>query len=451
VFLEEGEHHRRDSFTGSSLNAHRNFYRGAITLGNPPMPVFIGRLVGGSTAVNGATCFRTPPWVLDRWCETFDTDEFAPNMQPFFERVEEIIEVAPAPEEYIGPIRNVVARGCDALGWSHFRIRRNAPGCTASGFCDFGCRTDARRSTNLSYIPPALERGSMLFTGAKATRVLIDRNRATGVEAVAKNGRVVRVRARAVILAGGAVPTPAFLLSQGICNRSGEVGRNLTLHPSTGISALFDEPIEGHKYIPQAYGCDQFVRDGELITAAQADLNYAPILVPYTGRRLMNFVDAIDRVASLAVLIADETRGRVRREIGGLPAIQYNVSRRDAARLHSGVVHLAELAIAAGAKQIYPAILGFGAFDPSEIDRLRRASPSASDFLLTSYHPLGTSKMGRDPRTSVVSIDHETHDVPGLYIVDGSTVPGPLGVNPQLTIMAMATRAARRIAAKLAD
>ena len=69
--------------------------------------------------------------------------------------------------------------------------------------------------------------------------------------------------------------------------------------------------------------------------------------------------------------------------------------------------------------------------------------------MLTSYHPLGTCKMGLDPKTSVVGLDHETHDLPGLFIVDGSTVPGPLGVNPQVTIMAMATRAAGLIAEKL--
>jgi choline dehydrogenase-like flavoprotein len=59
--------------------------------------------------------------------------------------------------------------------------------------------------------------------------------------------------------------------------------------------------------------------------------------------------------------------------------------------------------------------------------------------------------MGRDPRTSVVGLDHQSHDVPGLYIVDGSTVPGALGVNPQLTIMAMATRAAEKIAEQTLD
>ena len=73
----------------------------------------------------------------------------------------------------------------------------------------------------------------------------------------------------------------------------------------------------------------------------------------------------------------------------------------------------------------------------------------ASDLALISYHPLGTCKMGRDRRTSVVNLDHEAHDVPGLFVVDGSTVPGPPGVNPQLTIMALAVRAAEQIAKRL--
>ncbi len=84
LFLEEGEHYRRDAFDGSSVSAHRRFYRGAFSVGNVPIPIFVGRLVGGSTAINGGTCFRTPPWVLDRWCDELGTDELSPSaMQPF--------------------------------------------------------------------------------------------------------------------------------------------------------------------------------------------------------------------------------------------------------------------------------------------------------------------------------------------------------------------------------
>jgi choline dehydrogenase-like flavoprotein len=101
---------------------------------------------------------------------------------------------------------------------------------------------------------------------------------------------------------------------------------------------------------------------------------------------------------------------------------------------------------AAGARRIYPFVVGHPPLDTAaDLEAFRRERLGPSDFVWTSYHPLGTCRMGRDPRTSVVGLDHEVHDVPGLYVVDGSTVRGPIGVNPQMTIMAMATRAAARI------
>ncbi len=451
VFVEEGEHHRRDVFDGSSLGAHKRFFRFAASVGNAVIPIFIGRLVGGSTAVNGGTCFRTPPWVLDRWCEELDTDEFADeNMARYFDRVEEILQVAPSPRAVVGPIQDVISRGCERLGFSHFAIRRNAPGCDGKGFCDFGCRTDARRSTNISYIPPALQAGALLFTGLTADRVLLDGDRAVGLQCTTRSGRTLRVHARKVVLAGGTVPTPLLLLKQGLCNKSGQVGRNLTLHPSSGVSGLFDQEIHGPRHVPQGYGCDHFLRAGELITAAQADTNFMPMLFPFTGQHLMQTLELTPRIGSLAVLIRDETRnGRVWRKVGGQPAITYNLTAKDTALLHQAMVHAAEILVAAGASRLYPVCMSLPMIESRDLDKLRKLRPTAMEMSPISYHPLGTCRMGKNPRDSVVGLDHQSHEVRGLYITDGSTVQGPLGVNPQITIMAMATRAAEHIAAAL--
>jgi choline dehydrogenase-like flavoprotein len=452
VFVEEGDHHRRDAFDGSSVRAHQRFYRGAFSLGNVAMPVFMGRLVGGSTAINGGTCFRPPPWVLDRWCEQTRTDEFSEAaLGSHLDRVESIIEVQAADLRVAGPIAAAMARGCDALGWHHLAVRRNAPGCDGSGFCDFGCRTDARRGTNIAYVPPALERGALLLTGLRADRVNIEGGRAVGVDAIARDGRTIRVRARAVVLAGGAIPTPLFLLKQGICNASGQVGRNLSTHPSGGFSAIFDEEIRGHAHIPQGYACDEFLRDGMLITAAQPDLNIAPTVLPFVGRGLMETMGRIDHLAYFALLVRDSVaNGRVWRDVGGLPAITYNIGAEDVTRLQQGMFHAGEMCLAAGAKRMHPTALKMRVLHGRrDLEAFRRASFGPSDFVWTSYHPLGTCKMGHDPRTSVVGPSHETHDLRGLFVVDGSTVPGPLGVNPQLTIMAMATRAADQIAQRM--
>jgi choline dehydrogenase-like flavoprotein len=259
------------------------------------------------------------------------------------------------------------------------------------------------------------------------------------------------VRARTVILAGGAIPTPLLLLKQRLANRSGQVGRNLTMHPSTGYAAVAEEPMHGPGHIPQGYGCDEFLRDGILMLCAQPDYNVMGVIFPLAGQRLMGALDQIDHMASFGLLVRDQTaNGRVWRDVGGLPAVTYNLGPEDVRRMHDAMVHASELALAAGARKLYPFVVGHPPLEGRrDLEAFRREKLGPTDFVWTSYHPLGTCRMGTDPKTSVIDTDHAAHDVPGLFVVDGSAVRGPLGVNPQLTIMAMATRAAGRIADRI--
>ena len=98
------------------------------------------------------------------------------------------------------------------------------------------------------------------------------------------------------------------------------------------------------------------------------------------------------------------------------------------------------LVIESGAEEITSA---------DQLSTLRDKKWRAGDIEVTAYHPLGTCRMGTDPRTSVVGPTHETHATERLFVVDGSVIPTPLGVNPQMTIMAMALRAAEGIDARL--
>jgi choline dehydrogenase-like flavoprotein len=237
-----------------------------------------------------------------------------------------------------------------------------------------------------------------------------------------------------------------LLLKQGLCNSSGQVGRNLTLHPSTNVAGMFDEVIDPASHIPQGYGCDEFLRDGQLIAVAQPTANVASQIFQLVGRRLMDVLDRLPHVASLGLCVRDSSsNGRVWREVGGRPAISYSITREDRDRLHSGMIRMLDILVAAGAKRLYASRASMPIIELRELDRFRRTPPAPSELALASYHPLGTCKMGKDPASSVVGLDHQTHDVRDLFVVDGSTVPGAPGVNPQLTIMAMATRAAGHI------
>lgn len=454
LFVEEGRYHQRDAFNQSSVQAFKRFYRPQMfSLGNAMVPIFAARMVGGSTAVNTGTCWRTPDRILDHWCERLATDDFSPEaMRPHFERVESTLNVAPTPRQFIGPIADLLAAGCDALGYSHFTVRRNAPGCEGAGFCQLGCPSGARSSTNLSYVPQALKSGAMLMTGLRAESVHLENGRAAGINGVAVGtGKQLRVRSKKVVFAGGAIPTPLFLMRQGICNESGQLGRNLSIHPSTGLLGLMEQRVDATKYVPQAYGIDEWTHDGILIMGAGAPANFMPLMFASSGQRFTEAVSHIHNMLGLGILVEDhEPNGRVWLERGGQPLVTYNLHPKDVERMHRGLVGAGEVLRAAGARRLYPTVHGWNELNTTtDFDAFRKAKIKASQLLLTSYHPLGTCKMGRDRRTSVVDIHHETHEVPGLYIVDGSTVPTAPSVNPQITIMAMATRAAQGIAQRL--
>ena len=229
---------------------------------------------------------------------------------------------------------------------------------------------------------------------------------------------------------------------------SGQLGRNLSLHPSGGFFAEFEDQIRPNAFMPQGYGCNEFEREGLMILGALPDYNIAGFAFPFSGRRLMKVLDRFDYLGGYGLLWRDtKAAGRVWRDVGGVPAISYNCAPEDVAGMHLAMVRAGELSLAAGAKRLFPSVARGGVLEGRQgLDAFRKRKLSAGEILWTSYHPLGTCKMGSDPDTSVVDFDHQLHDVPGLYVVDGSTVPGPLGVNPQITIMAMAARAAERIA-----
>ncbi|HEY8430052.1 MAG TPA: GMC family oxidoreductase, partial [Sandaracinaceae bacterium] len=448
VMIEEGGYYTRADFAGRPLERQSRLYRDhglTVALGNTVIPVPMGRTVGGTTTVNSGTCYRTPEHVMRRWQVELGLHELGPGaLDPYFERVEAMLRVEPARPETLGGVARVIARGCEALGWSHGPLRRNAPGCDAQAVCCFGCPTDAKRSTNVSYVPAALAHGAMLYANARVTRVIVEAGRAVGVVARATgvhgSGKEIRVRARAVVLACGALCTPALLLRQGLANRSDQVGRNLTIHPAGYAWARFDEPIHAYREIPQGYAVDEFEDQGIRFEGGTPPPSLAAAAFGQIGRRWTELVEHMDRLAVFGFMIADTSRGRVALGPGGRARMTYRVNDEDRARLVRAQALLARIYFAAGAKVVYP---GMQLFDEltslADVERLEREGPSRvrpHHMDLTAYHPLGTCRMGADPARSVIGPSHEAHDVPGLFVVDGSAVPGPLGVNPQVTIMA---------------
>lgn len=448
LMLEVGGFLDRRDFGGRPVERAMRVQHTNVSIGNTVMAVPTGKSVGGTTTVNSGTCFRTPADVMRRWRFEDGIAGVDPaTMAPFFERVEAMLQVGPNEHKHLGTIADIVARGADALGWSHERLARNAPDCDGQGVCCFGCPTDAKRSTNVSYVPAALEKSAMLVHHARVEEVLLASGRAVGVVARATRGNEGRVRvlAKSVVLSGGALHTPALLLKLGLANSSGLVGHGLTVHPAGSVHAFFDEEVRGWEGVPQGYGVDAFVSEGIRMEGASLPIDIAAPTLPAIGARWTDFVDRYDHVATFGYMIADSSRGRVVLGPQGKPQILYVMNDYDRRRMLRGQALLSRLFLAAGAKEVLPSIQGVDTLRSlRDVEALEAASDGigAHRLDISAYHPLGTCRMGSDPRRSVVSSSNETHDVSGLFVVDGSTVNGPLGVNPQVTIMAMSERAA---------
>ena len=168
----------------------------------------------------------------------------------------------------------VIARGCEALGYEHSPLRRNAPECDGQGVCCFGCPTDAKRSTNVSYVPLALKAGATLFTGLRVERVMVDGGRAVGVVATARPpGRRLADADGARARDGGRLRLAVDTAAARIVGHRHVVGpaRAQLVDPSPlGVMALFDEKLDGSNAIPQGYAIEQFHDEGILFEGAFA-------------------------------------------------------------------------------------------------------------------------------------------------------------------------------------
>ena len=459
VIIEEGQYYDRSHFTGKLTEVIPKLYRSwgaTVATGNAIIPVPVGCNVGGTTTINSGTCMRTPPSVLQRWREQGLEAFTEQAMAHWFEGVERMLSVQQATTETVGPIGDLIDRGAAANGFLQRQpLMRNAQGCDGQGLCQFGCPTDAKQSTNVSYIPRALERGAFLFSGFRAERLQQKGNRITGVIARGQNadGRPITLSltCRQTIVAMGSLFTPLFLRQQGV--RNPHLGRHLTLHPAGVVNALFpDRDLANSRSIPQGYGVSDWEEQGLMFEGGTIPLAGHSLLNPLVGQDWVRFTEDYPHTAYFGFMIRDTSEGRVRRgPRRGLPLIRYHINRQDFALFKRGIHALACWYLDAGAEQVL--IPGLNRIvrihNRTELERFLRSPLKPTDFLISAYHPLGTARIAASPRDGVCDSRHRVFGYPGLSVMDGASVPTSLGANPQVTIMAMASRAANMMAREL--
>jgi choline dehydrogenase-like flavoprotein len=452
VVLEDGAAFATHELTARPRDMTALLYRDAgqsATVGTPAIMLPTGRAVGGTTLVNSGTCFRVPRAVRTRWASELGLEALeADTLDDAYARVERDIGVARVPEALAGANALIAKRGAERLGWSGRFLDRNARGCIGSGVCAFGCPTGAKQHAGEAYMKAAHAAGATTYACARAKRVVLDHdNKVTGVLATTRGGGRLTVDAPDVVLAAGTLHTPLLLAASGISGP--HLGRHLTIHPATAAWAIMDEVVDMARGVPQSYGIDEFADEGLMLEGIAGPPDYLAMAVPFSGAAHRELMLDYRHVAQFGLMLRDTSRGHIptgalaRR--AGRPIVRYDLNAHDAATVQRGIARLAELLFAAGARRVILPVASVPELRDGDLTPLRRRAIPARELKLMAFHPLGTARMAARAADGVTGPDGTVHGTRGLHVCDGSAVPGPLGVNPQLTIMALATLLADRL------
>ncbi len=453
IVLEAGGSYNRDNYPSDPLDAIATLYRDAgltIAEGRPPIPVPVARTVGGTTVINSGTCFRAPDPVLEEWQQRYGI-EWATDLAPDFAESEEFLRVTPLDPERMGRNGQLAMEGAAALGVSAGPISRNAGSCVQCSSCPYGCKIDAKRGMNVSYLPRAVAAGARIRAGVEAREILVENGRAAGVRCFVSgaegNGHpasyTVRAR-RATIVAGGALGTPELLLRSGL--GGDQVGRNLHIHPACWVGARYEEDVRGWEGVMQSFYVDEWEPERVLLEATFTPLPFGGAWLQGTGREHQEAMLEFGRIGSIGVQLQDLSSGRVGIARDGSLKASYNLTREDAKAVTFGIARAAEVHFAAGATEVYPNIGRAGVLKPNQLAEFEATEFKPSELRLEAFHPLGTARIAADPREGVCGPDGSVNGVSDLYVADASLFPGAVGVNPMMTIIAFAKRVAAGVA-----
>lgn len=455
LMLEEGgwlrAPNRPRDLVGAMAQATRE--SGAqTTRGAAPMPCLQGVAVGGSTAINSGIIWRLPEDVRGEWIERHGLAALvgSKRFDAAFETIEAELEVAETAPHLLGRNGELMKQACEALGLPGKPMTRNAAGCEGSSDCLQGCLGERRQSMDVSYVPRALRDGARLHIHCRASQVVFSRGRAVGVtgqllDANRKAKGRFRVHARrAVIIAAGVIHTPHILLQSGL---RGLVGHRFQAHPGGAMVGEFDEPVHMSVGATQAYEVPMRER-GYKIESLNMPPEMLAARLPGVGRDWLERLSRLQHFNQWAVQSRFEAHGRVKRGVGGRPAIYYEPTKRDVAKLYDGLSLIMEMMFEAGARRVFPGIHGLPEVleNREELRALKGFVPTRNDLHLVASHLFGTAVAGSDASRSVVDANLEAHSHPGLFVMDASVFPTNLGVNPQHSIMAVVYTAAERLA-----
>lgn len=484
VVLEAGPFVDEPTMPRDELGASTRLFleRGMSATWDGSITLLAASAVGGGTLVNWMTSIEAPASIRAHWARRHGIDDIEDGTAWTDDVATLEAELSVGPATVIPPKDQVIVRGAGELGWEAGPTRRNASmDCDDCGSCPFGCRRGSKQSGIRVHLSRAFVAGARIIPDVRVSRVLIERGRVAGVEAQLllpgtdrerPTRRRLVVHCRQVVLAAGALRSPAILHASGVRHRS--IGRHLRLHPLPVVAGRMTMPVDMWRGPMQAASSFEFLQgsskhNGYIIEAAPGHAGLIAVALPWDGTdahaasmRDMRYL------APLVAITRDGGSGHVSLTRSGRVRVDYKLDAVGVATLRHAVVRMARLARAAGAGDIVAAGMPPIRFRPSQAapgadaaafgrfeDELASMDFHPNRGTLFSAHQMGTVRMGRsprdhpcDPRGHVRSRGRRGRLITGLYVADASLFPSALGVNPMLTVMALARRVARTVLAE---
>ena len=455
VVLEAGPRVQSDDMVRDAPRfLARYFWEGGLRMigGTSQIPSLQARCVGGSTVVNSAIMLALPRWVRQAWAEEsgYEKTFLGGELDEAYERVFERLRVAPTPLAVMGR-RNLLVRDALAkVGIEGKPLPRAVVDCDACSDCLTGCAGGHKQSVDRSYLADAELDGAEVFTHSTVERVEVDGGRATGVSGWVIDRawkRVARfsVRAPLVVLAAGALHTPAILQGSGL-RAGGTVGSTFFAHIGGGIVGIMDEVVDPWVGATQGWGAISEDIQGMKYECLWASPSVLMVRWGDVGRPFMERLDEVKHATVIALVYRGRVRGRVDRMRSGMPRARIWIPDGEARVVLRGMKVAADALLGVGARYVHTGI-------PGVVDEMRNAEDTESllhpklrarDLQMTMNHVFGSCRMSRD---GAVDETAKLRGVDGVYVCDASVFPSPSAVNPQATVMALSDLASRRLAA----
>lgn len=479
VILEKGGYYDGESMNQREADMLPLLWQNAAANFTSNLRIVIaqGSCLGGSTVINDAVCFGIPDLVINQW-QKESVSGVSISKEEWQEAIKEVskkINVNEVTEEELNVNAQKLREACNKflLHGKPILHRKNSRNCGPSftnpdlkscvkcGFCHLGCHYDTKQSMLVTYIHEALNDHNAdysAYCNCRVDRITIEEESglATGVDGTLTDLRGdelyrIRVNAKVVIVSAGAIASSNLLQKSNIGGQ--KVGKGLALHPAPFVMGVFDEEIRANRGIPMSYTCHEFGvtngvgNGGFLIESIFLPVFQMALAIPSFGIDHAKMMERFNNYTMAGIMTRDEPVGNVTISYNGHPKVVYNLAPKTIDDMARGMAILAKMWFSIGAKSVITSHRDIPEIrTKADIPLLRDAvRNNPNGLMIGSAHPQGGNKMGSNVDVCVVDSDCKVYGFENLFVCDASVFPTALGVNPQLTVMALAAMTANKI------